>query len=61
MRLTRLVSIPVGERHFIPAEPVEGVEAPLVTKANPEGVTRTPEHHAVGKGLLEPLRDPKDN
>lgn len=33
---------------------MEGPGAPLVSKANPEDVVRAPEHHAVGKSLLEP-------
>lgn len=33
---------------------MEGAGAPLDCKANPEDVVRAPEHHAVGKSLLEP-------
>lgn len=36
---------------------MEGVGAPLVAEANPEGVARAAEHQAVGEGLLEPSGD----
>jgi len=49
-----LITIPVGVRHLIPAEPVEGAGAGLVMEADPEGVSRATQHQAVGEGLLEP-------
>lgn len=54
---TWLVSIPVGEGNFIPAEPVERTGTTLIMEADPEGITRATEHQAVGEGLLEPLKD----
>lgn len=51
---TWLVAVPVGVRHLIPSEPLEGAAAALVVQADPEGIAGTPEHQAVGEGLLEP-------
>lgn len=51
---TWLVSVPVGVRHIIPSEPLEGAAAALVVQADPERIAGTAEHQAVGEGLLEP-------